>query len=237
MRFAFAILFFPFAAHAAEKLRFNRDIRPILSDKCFHCHGPDSKKREADLRLDDRAAAIKDGHIVPGKPEKSLILDRILTSDPDELMPPPKSKLGQLTKAEVETLRRWISEGAQYEAHWSFTSFPIPESRILIPEAAKRLDEIVSAGLAQRSLKLQPKAEATTLRRRLHFDLTGLPPDPSDQTDPSEVIPKLLQSSSFGEKWASDWLDVSRYADSYGFQVDRERDVWPWRDWVVKALN
>jgi len=237
MRFALAILFFPFAAHAAEKLRFNRDIRPILSDKCFHCHGPDAKKREADLRLDDRAAAIQDGHIVPGKPEKSLILDRILTSDPDELMPPPKSKLGQLTKAEVEILRRWISEGAEYEAHWSFAPFSIPESRILIPAAAKRIDEIVSAGLAQRSLKLQPKAEATTLRRRLHFDLTGLPPDSSDQTDPSDVIPKLLQSPAFGEKWASDWLDVSRYADSYGFQVDRERDVWPWRDWVVKALN
>ncbi len=237
MRFALAILFFPLAVHAAEKLRFNRDIRPILSDKCFHCHGPDAKKREADLRLDDRAAAIQDGHIVPGKPEKSLILDRILTSDPDELMPPPKSKLGQLTKAEVETLRRWISEGAEYEAHWSFTSFPIPDSRILIQDAAKRLDEIVSAGLAQRGLKLQPRAEATTLRRRLHFDLTGLPPDPSDRTDLSDLVPKLLRSPSFGEKWASDWLDVSRYADSYGFQVDRERDVWPWRDWVVKALN
>ena len=107
MRFALTLLFFPLAVQAVEKLRFNRDIRPILSDKCFHCHGPDSKKREADLRLDDRAAAIKDGHIVPGKPEKSLILERILTSDPDELMPPPKSKLGQLTKTEAETLRRW----------------------------------------------------------------------------------------------------------------------------------
>jgi hypothetical protein len=238
MRFALAILFFPLAATAAEKLRFNRDIRPILSDKCFHCHGPDAKKREADLRLDDRAAAIKDGHIVPGKPEKSLILDRILTSDPDELMPPPKSKLGQLTKAEVETLRRWISEGAEYEAHWSFTSFLIPESRILIQDAAKRVDEIVSAGLAQRGLKLQPRAEASTLRRRLHFDLIGLPPsDWSDKSDVSDLMPVLLKSPSFGEKWASDWLDVSRYADSYGFQVDRERDVWPWRDWVVKALN
>ena len=237
MRFAIAILFLPLAATAAEKLRFNRDIRPILSDKCFHCHGPDSKKREGDLRLDDRAAAIKEGHIVPGKPEKSLILDRILTSDPDELMPPPKSKLSQLTKAEVETLRRWISEGAEYEAHWSFVPVPVPAGKMAVQDAARRIDEIVSAGLDVRELKLQPKAEASTLRRRLHFDLTGLPPNSSDQTDPTDLISKLLQSPAFGEKWASDWLDVSRYADSYGFQVDRERDVWPWRDWVVKALN
>ncbi|MBL9133084.1 MAG: DUF1549 domain-containing protein, partial [Verrucomicrobiaceae bacterium] len=220
------------------KLRFNRDIRPILSDKCFHCHGPDAKKREADLRLDERAAAIQDGHIVPGKPEKSLILERILSTDPDEIMPPPKSKLGQLTKAEAETLRRWISEGAEYEAHWSFVPFEISDSKVVISDAAKRIDEIVSAGLKERGLKLQPKAEVSTLRRRLHFDLIGLPPsDLSDQSDASEVIPKLLQSPAFGEKWASDWLDVSRYADSYGFQVDRERDVWAWRDWVIKALN
>ena len=166
MRFALAILFFPLAASAAEKLRFNRDIRPILSDKCFHCHGPDAKKREADLRLDDRAAAIKDGHIVPGKPEKSLILDRILTSDADELMPPPKSKLGQLTKAEVETLRRWISEGAEYEAHWSFVPVPVPAGKMAVQQAAKRIDEIVSAGLAQRGLKLQPSATGIHSKNR-----------------------------------------------------------------------
>jgi hypothetical protein len=237
MRPALALLLFPLAVNAAEKLRFNRDIRPILSDKCFHCHGPDSKKREADLRLDDRAAAIKDGHILPGRPEKSLILDRILTSDPDELMPPPKSKLGRLTDAETEILRRWIREGAEYEAHWSFLPVPVPEGKMTVQDAAKRIDAIVSAGLQARGLQLQPRAEAATLRRRLYFDLTGLPPAASERTDPSDLIPQLLESPSFGEKWASDWLDVSRYADSFGFQVDRDREVWPWRDWVVKALN
>jgi Planctomycete cytochrome C len=107
----------PAAVKAAGKLQFNRDIRPILSDKCFHCHGPDSKKREADLRLDDRQAAIKDGHITPGRPEESLILERILTHDPDEVMPPPESKLGALTAQEAATLQQWIREGAEYEVH------------------------------------------------------------------------------------------------------------------------
>ena len=221
---------------SAEKLRFNRDIRPILSDKCFHCHGPDAQKREADLRLDDRAAAVKDGHIVPGVPDKSLILERILTHDEDELMPPPKSKLGRLTSAEIETLRQWIAEGAEYEQHWSFTPIQMPDSRLPVPEAAKKIDEIVSAGLKQRGLALQPRAEPHTLLRRLSFDLIGLPPDQSHPSYETHLS-QLLQNPAFGEKWATDWLDIARYADSYGFQVDREREVWPWRDWVVKALN
>ena len=238
MRFLSALLIMVSAA-SAEKLRFNRDIRPILSDKCFHCHGPDAQKREADLRLDDRAAALKDGHIVPGAPEKSLIIERMLTHDEDEIMPPPKSKLGRLTSEEVEKIRQWITEGAEYEQHWSFTPIQIPDSRFQIPDAAKKIDEIVSAGLKERGLALQPRAEASTLTRRLYFDLTGLPPDPSDRSDPTDqaFLRRLLASPAFGEKWASDWLDIARYTDSYGFQVDRERDVWPWRDWVVKALN
>jgi len=238
----FCLLFtFAFSAAAADKLHFNKDIRPILSDKCFHCHGPDAKKREANLRLDVRESALKDGHITPGKPEKSLILDHILTKDEDELMPPPKSKLGKLSDKEVATLRQWITEGAEYEAHWSFVPLQIKVAGLPIEMAAKRIDQIVSAGLQPRGLKLQPLAAPETLVRRLYFDLTGLPPTPEDLQsavhNPQSAIPSLLASPRFGEKWASEWLDISRYADSFGFQVDRARDVWMWRDWVVKALN
>lgn len=228
---------------AAGKLQFNRDIRPILSDKCFHCHGPDSKNQKADLRLDVRDAAIKEGHIRPGEPEQSLILERILSEDPEEVMPPPKSKLGRLTKEEAATLRRWIREGADYEQHWSF----IP----LKTEALRGLDidSVVRAGLKERGLELQPEASAETLVRRLSFDLTGLPPRPEDIAafvaehgqDPDKavdrLVTRLLATPQYGERMAVDWLDVARYADSYGFQVDREREVWPWRDWVVEAFN
>lgn len=233
----------PVPLHAAGKVRFNRDIRPILSDKCFHCHGPDPKKREADLRLDVREEAVRDGHIVPGQPDKSLILERILTADVDDHMPPAKSKLGDLTAAETALIKQWIAEGAEYEAHWAF----IP----LKPDAVKGLsiDRIVTTGLAERGLKLQPEAAPETLIRRLSFDLTGLPPTPEEVTafvtehsfDANaaldRLITRLLASPQHGERMAVDWLDMARYADSYGFQVDRERDVWPWRDWVVKAFN
>ena len=230
-------------AHAAGKLAFNRDIRPILSDKCFHCHGPDPKKRGGDLRLDVREEAIKDGHITPGQPEKSLIIERVLSHDPDERMPPAKSKLDPLTTAEVNTLKQWITEGAEYEAHWSFIS--------LKPDAAKgeNIDTIVASGLAEQGRALQPGATAETLIRRLNFDLTGLPPTAGEvraftsehQIDAKgsveRLVTRLLDSPHYGERMAADWLDVARYADSYGFQVDRDREVWPWRDWVVKAFN
>ena len=232
-------------AFAAGKLQFNRDIRPILSDKCFFCHGPDPKKREADLRLDERDAAIQAKAFLPGKAEASEMIQRILTSDADDHMPPAKSKLGDLTAGELATLKQWIDEGAEYEAHWAF----IP----LKPNAAKgkSIDSLVEAGLVERGLKLQPAAAPETLVRRLGFDLTGLPPTPEevgafvnggDATLDGSVtyealVDKLLASPAYGERMAVDWLDVARYADSFGFQVDREREVWPWRDWVVKAFN
>ena len=231
------------AAEAAGKVTFNRDVRPILSDKCFHCHGPDPKKRGGDLRLDVRADAIKDGHITPGAPEKSLIIERILSHDPDERMPSVKSKLEPLSAAEVDILKRWITEGAEYEAHWSFIPLKADATR------GRSLDEIVSAGLSERGLKLQPRATAETLIRRLSFDITGLPPSMEEvrafqaayQADAAasteKLVTKLLASPQYGERMAVDWLDVARYADSYGFQVDRDREVWPWRDWVVKAFN
>jgi hypothetical protein len=230
-------------AATPAKVKFNRDVRPILSDKCFFCHGPDPKKREADLRLDERDAAIEAKAIVPGKAEVSEIIQRILTTDADDHMPPAKSKLGNLTADETAILKQWINEGAEYEAHWAF----IP----LKPEATKNqsIDNIVSAGLAERGLKLQPEATPETLIRRLSFDITGLPPTPEEVTafvtehqfDPASSIEhltsRLIASPHYGERMAVDWLDVARYADSYGFQVDREREVWPWRDWVVKAFN
>jgi hypothetical protein len=242
-RHIFWLLFPTLLTAAPAKLQFNRDIRPILSDKCFHCHGPDPKKREADMRLDDRAAAIESKAIVPGKAETSLMIERIVTADPDDHMPPAKSKLGSLTADEIAILKQWINEGAEYEAHWAF----IP----LKPEATKdqSIDKIVSAGLAERGLKLQPEASPETLIRRLSFDLTGLPPTPEEVTafvtehqfNPASnlqhLVTRLLASPRYGERMAVDWLDVARYADSYGFQVDREREVWPWRDWVVKAFN
>ncbi len=228
---------------AAEKLQFNRDIRPILSDKCFHCHGPDSKNQKADLRLDLREAAIKDGHLRPGNPDASTIIERIVSLDPDEVMPPPKSKLGYLTQLEIETLRRWIREGAEYEAHWAF--IPLQTTSL----KTQTVDSIVSSGLQERGLRLQSEAEPTTLVRRVSFDLTGLPPSPEEvaafvldhkqnaDRAMDKLVKRLLALPQYGERMAVDWLDLSRYADSYGFQVDRDREVWPWRDWVVKAFN
>ena len=228
---------------APAKVKFNRDVRPILSDKCFFCHGPDPKKREADLRLDERDAAIEAKAFVPGKADMSELIQRILTTDADDHMPPAKSKLGDLTAEETAILKQWINEGAEYEAHWSFIPLKADASN------QRSIDDIVSTELAERNLKLQPEAAPETLIRRLSFDLTGLPPSPEEisafvaehQFDPASsikhLVTRLLASPHYGERMAVDWLDVARYADSYGFQVDREREVWPWRDWVVKAYN
>ncbi|MEY4198836.1 MAG: hypothetical protein RLZZ265_576, partial [Verrucomicrobiota bacterium] len=232
------------AAAPAAPVRYNRDIRPILSDKCFFCHGFDEKKREAGLRLDTREGALNKNAIVPGKPAQSELLKRVTTKDAGDHMPPAKSKLASLTTAEVELLRRWIAEGAQYEAHWAFVplqSVPLPK-----PPAASPIDALVSAALAPRKLKLQPEADRNTLLRRVSFDLTGLPPTPAEveafvkDTAPDayeKLVDRLLTSPHFGERMAVDWLDIARYADSYGFQVDREREMWPWRDWVIKSFN
>jgi hypothetical protein len=240
------------AASAAEPVRYNRDIRPILSDKCFFCHGFDEKKREAGLRLDRREGALKKNAIVPGKPTQSELLKRVTTKDADDHMPPAKSKLARLTTAEVELLRRWIAEGANYEAHWAFV--PLAEGARTPTSAAASLhpiDQLVSRQLAARKLKLQPEADPATLLRRLTFDLTGLPPTPAEveaflreysqignrQPAIGNLVDRLLASPHFGERMAVDWLDIARYADSYGFQVDREREMWPWRDWVIKSFN
>jgi len=241
----------------AEPVRFNRDVRPILSDKCFACHGPDSANRAADLRLDVRDIAVKpassDGAaIVPGNPTASLLLQRITAEHADEAMPPPEAKLGRLTPSEIDILRRWIAEGTEYQPHWAF----LPVESVTLPEvpselpvgvvAHNEIDRIVFAGLRERRLTPQPRADRHTLIRRLAFDLTGLPPTPAEitafvnDTDPQateKLVDRLLESPRYGERMTADWLDVARYADSYGFQVDREREMWPYRDWVINAFN
>ena len=249
-------------ADAAERLLYNRDIRPLLSDKCFFCHGPDAQKREAKLRLDVRESATTDGAIVPGNPEKSKLLARITTTDPDDHMPPAKAKLRSFTPAEVALLRRWIAEGAEYQAHWAFVAptptavpavtmelaasgSPAPPKPAAVP-APTAIDAFVWRELQRRGLRPQPEADRATLLRRVSFDLTGLPPTPEEieafsrDTEPQayeRVVDRLLQSERYGERMAVDWLDLARYADSYGFQVDREREMWPWRDWVVRSFN
>ena len=235
-------------AAAEEKVTFNRDVRPILSDKCFFCHGPDAAKREADLRLDSRDAAIEKGAITPEQVTESEILRRIMSDDPDVQMPPPSAKLARLTVKEVDTLRGWIEQGAEYEAHWSL--IPLPAEALAQPavaaNTAHKIDSDVEARLKSLGLTFRPPADRYTLIRRLSFDLTGLPPNlaevesfVADQSPDAveKLIDRLLDSPQYGERMTVDWLDTARYADSYGFQVDREREMWPWRDWVVKSFN
>ncbi len=225
------------------RLGFNRDIRPILSNKCFRCHGFDEKGRKGDLRLDKRedAVAPRDGKqaIVPGKSEESELMKRITTSDSDDLMPPPDSKLS-LTAEEKDALRRWIAEGAEYEAHWSL----IPPKPSSPPQ--KSIDDFILARLKQEGLEPAPAASREILLRRVSFDLTGLPPTLaeldtflSDQ-DPQayeSAVDRLLSSKHFGERMAVEWLDAARYADTNGYFGDKTRSLWPWRDWVIDAYN
>lgn len=230
-----------------EPVRFSREILPILSDRCFHCHGPDQAVREADVRLDLRESAIgEDGStrvIVPGDAAASELLARISSDDPDLLMPPPDSGRPALTPDEVESFRRWIKQGATWGQHWSFEKPVRPE-----PPAAGRspIDAFVEQGLEQVGLKLSPRASRRTLIRRLSLDLTGLPPTPTqveaflaDTADDAyeKLVDRLLASPHYGERMAWPWLDAARYADSSGYQGDPERTMWPWRDWVVQALN
>jgi hypothetical protein len=246
------------AVSAAEpKISFNRDIRPILSDKCFACHGPDANKRQAGLRLDIRDVATKpvesgETAIVPGKTAQSELLRRVSSMDDAEVMPPPEAKLGHLTAEQIAALKQWIEEGAEYQGHWSFlpvTEVPLPDSPKPLPAGVNvnnAIDRLVFARLAERKLAPQPEADRSTLIRRVTFDLTGLPPTPAEvkafisDSHPKayeNLVDRLLNSPRYGERMAADWLDLARYADSYGFQVDRERDMWPWRDWVIKAFN
>lgn len=212
---------------------FSREIQPILSENCYHCHGPDANHRKADLRLDEERAAKSSGAIVPGKPEKSELLKRIFSTDPDEVMPTPKSHRS-LSAAQKALLKTWIEQGAPWGRHWAFE----PVKRPPLPSGkAHPIDALVRAKLKAHGLQPSPPAPRETLVRRLHLDLTGLPPPTQVPQDLSKLIEELLASPHFGERWAWEWLDAARYADSNGYQGDPERTMWPWRDWVVKAIN
>ncbi len=245
------------ASHAAETpVSFDRDIQPILAENCYHCHGPDAPKRKAGLRLDQRDAAFAGGKselasIVPGKPDESELIARIFSHDEEEVMPSPESNR-KLTAAQKDLLRRWVAQGAPWAEHWAFVA-PV---RPPVPKIANRKSPIenpVDAFVLDRLTreKLSPAARATPaeLIRRVSLDLTGVPPTPAEVaaferasiTNPQSAFEnltdRLLASPRYGERWAWDWLEIARYADTNGFQGDPERTMWPWRDWVVNALN
>ena len=239
-----------FAVGAEAPVDFNRDIRPILSDKCFQCHGPDQETLKADLRLDQRTSATESEAIVPGNAGTSELIARILTSDPDEVMPPPKVKKS-VTTDEAALLRRWIDQGAEYAGHWAFESIKAPEPPRV--ESSHRLkngiDHFIVSELERHQLTLSPEAEPGTLARRLALDLTGLLPSPDRvesflkafRENPDEAVSEyadeLLNSEHYGERWGRHWLDQARYADSNGYTIDGERTMWPYRDWVIRAVN
>jgi len=241
------------STHAADSsLDFNRDVRPILSDRCFACHGPDAEDRQAGLRLDDRGvaiAALASGGtaIVPGKPAASEMLARVASTDPDVVMPPPHVNK-PVTPAEAEVLRRWIAEGAEYRGHWAFERVQRPAVPTVqhAAWATTPLDRFILARLEHEGLVPNAEADRVTLARRVALDLTGLPPVPADvdafvadrSPDAYErYVDRMLSSPHFGERMAIEWLDAARYADSHGYQTDSSRSNWPWRDWVIDAFN
>ncbi len=233
------------ATFAGEEVDFTRDVRPILVKRCFTCHGPDEKKREGELRLDLRAAAIEDA-IVPGKSAKSSLIDRIQSSDPEEVMPPAKSKRPKLTASEIDLLKRWIDSGAKYEEHWAWT----PANKSAVPAGSEwtknSIDQFIAAKHTNEKLAPSPEANRLALIRRLSFDLIGLPPTPTEieafVADKSpqayeKLVDRLLGSKHFGERMAVYWLDVVRYADTNGYHSDNPREHTPYRDYVIDAFN
>lgn len=234
-----------------EEIDFASQIRPILSKNCFSCHGHDESHREADLRLDTRSGAIdrRDGTaaVAPGSSNKSALFARIMSDDPDERMPPVDS--GQeLTVEEIDLLRRWIDQGAEYAPHWAFIT-PERHSRPMVNDKSwpkNALDYFVLNRLEAEGLRPTKQADRYTLIRRLSLDLIGLPPTPDQierfvsdvsPTAYESLIDRLLDSPHYGERWARVWMDLSRYADTQGYEKDAQRTIWPWRDWVIKALN
>ncbi len=242
----------PSATKNGSKIDFNRDVRPILSDNCYACHGPDSEKRKAGLRLDRQEGALaelKSGNhaVIPGDPTKSTIVSRITTPDEDDRMPPIKTGK-HLSPAQIDVLRRWIVEGAEWKKHWSFIAPERPE----LPEVRNKrwprnaIDQFLLARLEQSNLAPSPEVKKTTLIRRVTFDLTGLPPTPAEvetfvadqHPDAYErLVERLLASPRYGEHMGRYWLDAARYGDTHGLHLDNERSLWPYRDWVISAFN
>lgn len=232
---------------AADALEYNRDIRPILAEHCFACHGPDSAARKADLRLDRRAAAIESGALSPGTPDESELVQRIFSADPEQRMP-PAAVHKELSAADKERLRQWVAEGAEYQPHWSL----IPPRRPLLPAVRNQswirnaIDNFILSRLEQRGLQPAPAADLRTLARRVSLDLRGLPPSPAEVdellADPSpnayeNYVDRMLKSERWGEHRGRYWLDAARYADTNGIHFDNFREIWAYRDWVISAFN
>ncbi len=238
---------------AADRISFNREIRPILSDACFQCHGPDDKQRKGGLRLDVKESALKAAEsgataIVAGKVDASELIKRLITTD-ENLRMPPKGSGKTISPQQIETLKRWITEGAEYQGHWAFippAKPSLPGIQNPKPETRNPIDAFIRARLEREGLTPAPEADKRTLIRRVSLDLTGLPPTPAEVDEflkdtsaeaYERVVDRLLKSSRYGEQMARPWLDMARYADSNGFQVDSSRFQWPWRDWVINAFN
>lgn len=246
--FAIALMFLGVQLSVGqEPILYNRDVRPILSNNCFACHGPDSAARKGDLRLDQRDAAIASAALVPGKPDESSLIERIFSSDPKTVMPPPMAHK-TLKPEEKEVLKKWIAQGAEYQKHWSLIA-PVKPA---IPEVKNKswvrspIDAFILVELERLGMSPAPEADRRTLARRVSLDLVGLPPDPADVdafvNDPApeayeKYVDKLLESKQWGEHRARYWLDSARYADTHGIHFDNYREIWAYRDWVIKAYN
>lgn len=246
-----AAIFFPFRlqGQVEKPINYNRDIRPILSNHCFACHGPDENKREADLRLDLPGIALEKKAIIPGDAQSSQLIQRVRHEQPNKRMPPEETKK-PLTKVKIDLLERWIASGAEYDEHWAW----IPPVRFTLPETSSPewvinpIDSFVLAQLKKENPSLHPSgpADARRLIRRLSFDLTGLPPSTAEISAFLEdhsprayenLVARLLASDSFGERMAMHWLDLARYADSDGYHDDTDRAMWPYRDYVINSFN
>ena len=248
-RAALALLALAAASPAAPAqpapVDFGREVLPILSDACFACHGPDAKARKARLRLDDKDSPFDRGVIVPGRADASELVARLTDPDPERVMPPPSVKR-KLTPQQIDTLTRWVDQGAKWGTHWAFERPRADAVPKTTTPAATPIDAFVLARLAREGLRASPPADKERLLRRVTFDLTGLPPTPAEidaflaDTDPKayeKVVDRLLASPRHGERMAAEWLDVARFADTHGYQMDRYRAVWPYRDWVIAAFN
>ncbi len=244
---AFAFLTCSALEASAEPVDFNRDIRPLLATQCYACHGPDEKARKADLRLDEKDAAVKAGVIVPGKPDASSLLQRITSTDPGEQMPPAKSKKPPLKPEQIALIKQWIVEGAKYSEHWSFSKLARPEvPKVESPWVRNPVDAFLLYRMKQEGMSPAKEADRATLIRRLSFDLTGLPPTMADvqafmnDADPNayeKLVDRLLASPHYGERMALSWLDLVRFADSAGYHSDNDINVAPFRAYVIESFN